>query len=149
MQRQWKQFPERERMPKQVYSRKALPMAKVSWFVTAMHYQARCFSLHDVCLDLICGIDEVANQCGKLCEATCSNRNPVCPAVCTQPACKCRVTFVRQNNVCVPETTCPRSASCKPRMISFVLIHSVVPGANPSCYNIIQSMSTIPISLLP
>uniref|UniRef100_A0A914N7F8 TIL domain-containing protein n=1 Tax=Meloidogyne incognita TaxID=6306 RepID=A0A914N7F8_MELIC len=53
-----------------------------------------------------CGINEVFKRCGS-CDGSCTNPDPICPAICKK-GCVCRSDFVRnKNNTCIDGNKCP------------------------------------------
>jgi len=60
----------------------------------------KCVVIHN------CENNEVWNECGSPCEATCDGNNEMCPTVCV-PKCECSTGLVRNNfGKCVKKNEC-------------------------------------------
>ncbi|CAL2045120.1 unnamed protein product [Caenorhabditis brenneri] len=55
-----------------------------------------------------CGVNEEFYECGTHCEPTCEKPNPPCIKMCKPNVCQCSQGYVRHENVCVPESKCPK-----------------------------------------
>ncbi|VDL72696.1 unnamed protein product, partial [Nippostrongylus brasiliensis] len=65
-----------------------------------------------ICIpSLVCGTNEVYDDCGNKCEPTCATAYGVrkrCMKVCTTPACVCKRGYFRKGAMCVPRRQCQR-----------------------------------------
>ncbi|KAH7718687.1 SWM-1 protein [Aphelenchoides avenae] len=69
-----------------------------------------CVVAQESASKLKCTENEIVNECGG-CDRTCENPDPICPAICGPPQCRCKEGLVRAaNKTCIAQTTCAPAA---------------------------------------